>query len=315
MKIVLLYVKGSMRWFCRKDTGPVSFFFLKMAFFLAPFYLGAPDVLYAQTDLPDAPSATLVSPAAEGQSFPRGAPAPPKSAYSPRPPFPSQQPACAQSQSKATSAVAMSCGPSFDPFQRFLNSAEAHPMTPREKAVLAGRDVIDPFNLLTIGGLSVISIASDAESAYGPGVKGWAKLSGVSFTQDMTNEFFGTFLIPSIAHQDPHYHRMPNASYKRRIAHCIYQVVWTQSDTGKGMFNYANVVGGIFEEAINDAYVPYRETGWAAASSRYGVSLATDPIGNFITEFVPDLARHVNIRAVFVQRIINQIARQEGQGQ
>lgn len=202
----------------------------------------------------------------------------------------------------------------YDPFQRFLNSSGPHPMTPKQKAILAGKGIIDPFNLLTIGGISAVTIATDSHSAYGPGMPGWAKLSGVSLTQDMTGEFFGTFLIPSIAHQDPHYHRMPNASYTRRIIHCIYQPVWTQGDDGKGMFNYAIVVGGMFEEAIGDAYVPYRETGWAAASARYGIALATDPIGNFITEFVPDLARHVNIHVVFVQRVINQVAREEGGG-
>ena len=56
---------------------------------------------------------------------------------------------------------------------------------------------------------------------------------GVSYTQDITGEFFGTFLIPSIVHQDPHYHRMPDASMKRRIAHALYQVVWTQGDNGE----------------------------------------------------------------------------------
>jgi hypothetical protein len=202
----------------------------------------------------------------------------------------------------------------YDPFQKFLNASGPHPMTAKDKAILAGKGVIDPFNLLTIGGLSAISIASDSHSAYGPGVGGWARLSGVSLTQDMTHEFFSTFLIPALAHQDPHYHRMPNASYTRRIAHCIYQVVWTQGDDGQGMFNYANVFGSALEEGISDAYVPYRETGWSAATARYGVGLATDPIGNFITEFVPDLARHVNVHVVFVQRIINQVAREEGGG-
>ena len=129
----------------------------------------------------------------------------------------------------------------------------------------------------------------------------------------MVGEFVGTFLIPSIDHQDPHYHRLPNASYERRILHCIYQVVWTQGDNGKGMFNYANIVGGAVEEAIGDAYVPYRDTGWSAAAARYGTALATDPIGNFITEFVPDLARRVNFHVVFVQRIINRVAIEEGQ--
>jgi hypothetical protein len=263
--------------------------------------------------LPDAPQPAeeLASSSEPGQSFPPAAPDPPKSTLSRSAPFPSAQPTCVDTQSKPAASPQMSCGPAYDPFQKFINSAEPHPMTPRQKAILAGKDVIDPFNLLTIGGLSAISIAANADSAYGPGVNGWAKLSGVSFTQDMTNEFFGTFLIPAITHQDPHYHRMPNASYKRRIAHCIYQVVWTQGDDGKGMFNYANVVGGVFEEAISDAYVPYRDTGWGAASARYGTALATDPIGNFITEFVPDLARHFNFHVLFVQRVINRVAIQE----
>ncbi|QNI31343.1 hypothetical protein H7849_20000 [Alloacidobacterium dinghuense] len=268
----------------------------------------------AQQWLPDAPepSTELVFSPEPGQSFPPAAPAPPMSSISVRS-FPSVQPVCVDVQSKVSATPPMSCSPARDPFQQMINNAELHPLTPKQKAILAGKDVIDPFNLLTIAGVSAISVASDSHSAYGPGFEGWAKLSGVSITQDMTNEFFGTFLIPSIAHQDPHYHRLPNASYKRRIAHCIYQVVWTQGDNGKGMFNYANVVGGAVEEAISDAYVPYRNTGWSAATARYGTALATDPINNFITEFVPDLARHINVHAVLVQRLINRVAIEEGQ--
>jgi hypothetical protein len=269
----------------------------------------------AQQVLPDAPEPVveLASSADPGQSFPPAAPDPPKSILSPQPPFPAAKPTCTDTQSKTTAGPQMSCGPAYDPFQKFINHAEPHPMTPKQKAILAGKDVIDPFNLLTIFSLSAISVASDSHSAYGPGMEGFAKLTGVSFTQDMTNEFFGTFLIPSIAHQDPHYHRLPNASYKRRVAHCIYQVVWTQGDDGKGMFNYSNVVGGAFEEAISDAYVPYRDTNWDAAAARYGTALATDPINNFITEFFPDFARHINVHIVLVQRFINRVAIEEGQ--
>ncbi|HYK37713.1 hypothetical protein [Alloacidobacterium sp.] len=268
----------------------------------------------AQQSLPDAPEATieLVATPEPGQ-FPPAAPDPPKSTLSARPPFPSVQAVCIDTQSKASPVPKMSCGAAYDPFQKFINSAEQHPMTPKQKAILAGKDVIDPFNFLTIGMISVYSVAVDSHSPYGPGVEGIAKLSAVSLTQDMTNEFFGTFLVPSIVHQDPHYHRMPNAGYKRRIAHCIYQVVWTQGDNGKGMFNYANVVGGLFEEAIGDAYVPYRDTGWGASAARYGTALGTDPIGNFITEFFPDLARHINFNVVFVQRVINRVAVEESQ--
>ena len=36
------------------------------------------------------------------------------------------------------------------------------------------------------------------------------------------------------------------------------------------------------------------------------------PIDNFITEFLPDVARHIHVRIVLVQRIINQVAKTEG---
>ncbi len=199
-------------------------------------------------------------------------------------------------------------------FAEYLRHNAIHIYTPAELARLAAHSVADPFNLLTIAGTSAYSVAIDAHSPYGPGMTGWAKFSGVSLTQDMTGEFFGTFLIPSIDHEYPHYIRMPNAPLVRRIAHCIYQPFWTVSDMGQGMPNYSNVVGGIADEAVNIMYVPYQQVGWGPSAERIATAWATDPIGNFITEFVPDLARHVNFNIVFVQRIIDRVAVEEGGG-
>jgi len=206
------------------------------------------------------------------------------------------------------------CQETSGDFDDYLKENALHLYTPRELGRLAFRGVVDPFNLLTIGGTSALSVASDADSPYGPGVKGWAKLSGVTLTQDMTGEFFGTFLIPSIDHQDPHYHRLPNASLQRRIAHCIYQVFWTEGDTGKNVVNYSTLVGIPIDEAIDITYVPYQRTGWGASAERVASAWYTAPIGNFVTEFVPDVARHINLRIVLLQRIINQVALEEGAG-
>jgi hypothetical protein len=194
-------------------------------------------------------------------------------------------------------------------YARFLNGPQVMALTPLEKAHLAGRNLIDPFNILTIAGFSAIVVAANSHSVYGPGFDGWGKNIGVSFTQDMVGEFFGTFLIPSIAHQDPHYHRMPNASMKRRAFHCIAQIAWTQGDNGRGMVNYADLVGFAFEDGVNDLYVPGQQTNIRASAARYGTALATAPIDNFITEFLPDIASRIHVRIVLVQRIINQVAR------
>jgi hypothetical protein len=204
--------------------------------------------------------------------------------------------------------------PHIDWYARFIDGPQVKPMTPREKAWLAMRNIADPFNAVTILGGSAIAVGSDAHSAYGPGMPGFGRYVGVSYAQDITGEFFGTFLIPSIVHQDPHYHRMPNAPIKRRIANAIYQVVWTQGDNGKGMVNYADLVGSAIDDEIGNLYVPGQQTNLPASAARYGIGLAIAPIDNFVTEFVPDVARRIHVRVVLIQRIINQVAKTESSG-
>ncbi len=199
--------------------------------------------------------------------------------------------------------------PMIDWYARFLNGPQVKALTPLQKAHLAGRNVADPSNLATIAGEGAIAVASNSHSPEGPGLHGYANYMGVSLTQDMVGEFFGTFLIPSVAHEDPHYHRMPGVSIKRRVLHCIDQVVWTQGDNGRNMVNYADIVGFGGDEAVNNLFVPGEQTNVPATAARYGVDLATAPIDNFITEFLPDIASRIHVRIVLVQEIINQVAR------
>jgi hypothetical protein len=199
-------------------------------------------------------------------------------------------------------------------YNRFINGPDVRALTPKEKARLAVRNLLDPFNAVTILGNAAITIGANSHSDYGPGMPGFARYVGVSYSEDMTGEFFGTFLIPSVMHQAPHYHRLPNASIPHRIRHAILQVAWTQGDNGEGMPNYANILGFGIEDEIANLYVPGRETNAEASASRYAIGFGLAPIDNFITEFLPDVAKHIHVRVVIVQRIINQVARTEGPG-
>ncbi|MGA3129775.1 MAG: hypothetical protein ABSD59_03175, partial [Terracidiphilus sp.] len=194
-------------------------------------------------------------------------------------------------------------------YARFLNGPDVKPLSPEEKARLAANNLLDPFNLITIAGEAAISVAANSHSAYGPGIPGWGRYMGVSFTQDLTGEFFGTFLIPSLVHQDPHYHRMPNSRIPRRIFHCVSQIAWTQGDNGRGMLNYSDLAGFAIDDAIGNLYVPGQQTRLSASTERYAIGLATAPIDNFVSEFLPDVARHIHVQIVIIQRVINQVAR------
>lgn len=218
------------------------------------------------------------------------------------------EPAATKESAAVKSAPCPPYLPVINWYARFLNGPQVKPLTAKEKAWLAIRNVGDPFNILTIVGESGISVAASPHSAYGPGFAGFGRNVGVSFTQDITGEFFGTFLIPSIVHEDPHYHRMPSASIPRRFVHAIVQVAWTQGDKGRKMVNYADLVGFAIDDEIGDLYVPGQRTNLSATATRYGIGVATAPIDNFITEFLPDVARRIHVRIVLVQRIINQVA-------
>jgi hypothetical protein len=194
-------------------------------------------------------------------------------------------------------------------YARFVTGPQVKPLTPANKARLALRNLFDPFNALTILGQSAISVSSDSHSPYGPGMPGFGRNVGVTFTEDMTGEFFNTFLIPSIVHQDPHYHRLPKATISRRVLHTATEVVWTVGDNGHGMINYGTLAGNAIDDEIANLYVPGRQTNLPASAQRYGVSLALAPVDNLITEFLPDIARRIHIRDVFIQGIINQVAK------
>jgi hypothetical protein len=75
------------------------------------------------------------------------------------------------------------------------------------------------------------------------------------------------------------------------------------------MLNYGTLLGFAIDEAVSNLYVPGQRTNVPSTATRYAVSLATDPIDNFIIEFLPDIARHIHVRVVIIQRVINQVSR------
>jgi hypothetical protein len=206
--------------------------------------------------------------------------------------------------------VAPSCpDPGANWYTRFVNGPTELSLSPWDKGWLAARNVVDPLNAIAIVGTSAIVIGANAYSPYGPGMAGFGRNVGVAYAQDMTGEFFGTFLIPSIFHQNPHYRRMPGAPFYRRLLNTCTQVLWSHSDSGKGMPNFSNIIGFAIDDEIGNLYVPGRDTDLPSSAKRYALTFVLVPTDNLVSEFLPDVGRRVNTHYVFIQRIINAVAR------
>jgi hypothetical protein len=194
------------------------------------------------------------------------------------------------------------------PYQRFLSTKVVIPMTWQQKGYLALHDLTDPANFGTILGISAITIGADSHSAYGPGLKGFGKIVGVSLLQDATAQFFGAFAIPVIAHQDPRYFRKPGSPLKKRILYSVSRTVISRSDSGKSIPNYATLLTYPITAEIDNLYVPGIHPDGASTVTRIFTGYALDPVNNLLNEFLPDVASRVHIRIIFVQRILNNIA-------
>jgi hypothetical protein len=213
---------------------------------------------------------------------------------------------------KRAGEVPQPCSELVYPFQRFLTTNVVIPLTWQQKGYLALHDVTDPGNLATIVGISAIATAVDPDSAYGPGLKGWGKNAGVSLLQDATAEFFGTFAVPSIVHQDPRYYRMPDAPFKKRLIYSISRTVISRHDDGSSMPNYGTLLEYPINAEISNLYVPGIESDGASTAKRILIGYSLDPVNNLLAEFLPDVAKHVRIRIIFVQRFLNNIAASGG---
>ena len=222
------------------------------------------------------------------------------------PPCPADIPPAQAGAVKATAA----CTPA-SPYHRFVDAVPP-PLTSRQKGYLAFHDVVDPANLATIALVSAFSTGIDAHTAYGPGFKGFGRNAGISLAGDITGEFIGTYAIASLAHEEPRYHRLPQASVKRRLVHALSRTVLAQHDDGRNMPNYEILLTYPISAEISNLYVPGIHGNGASTVRRFLVGYATDPADNLITEFLPDFARRIHVRIIFVQQILNQLASDGG---
>jgi hypothetical protein len=205
-------------------------------------------------------------------------------------------------------------GSSHDPCQEqgqlevIVEAGNVKPITSAQKGELAIRSVLDPFNLLSITAFSAISIAANSHSAYGPGFEGFGSLTGYSLAGDVQGEFLGTYLIPVVTHEDPRYHRMARGPIARRALHAVVHTYVTQHDDGRLMPNYSVLAGYPIGNVLSNLYVPGIATNGQATARRIVYGIALNPVGDVVAEFLPDVARRIHVRVLFVQQILNKVA-------
>ncbi len=167
-------------------------------------------------------------------------------------------------------------------------------------------DAHDKFRLFVQNSFQPISLMSASWDAgwahldrddptFGQGTTGYSKRYAAALADNVADDFFSTFLYPSIFHQDPRYYRMGRGTVHQRLGHAMRHVFVAHSDSGNLMFNYSEWLGTASSKTLSNLYHPGNERGVSSIASRGGVSIATDMGWDVFREFWPEIAHKFHL--------------------
>jgi hypothetical protein len=164
-----------------------------------------------------------------------------------------------------------------------------------QKLQLAVDESIAPSRFLGSAFTAGIGQARDSFHDYGQGWEGYGKRFGSSVASNASSHLFGTFLLPSILHQDPRYFVKLYGTPGQRIKYAIGRVLLTRTDDGHQAINWSFLVGGLMAEGLATSYLPSSERTAPKTFDRFGVRVGFSALDNIVKEYWPTIFKSLRI--------------------
>jgi hypothetical protein len=175
---------------------------------------------------------------------------------------------------------------------------ERGPLATHQKLQLAVDESIAPSRLLSSAFTSAIYQARDSFPGYGQGWDGYGKRFGASIATNASYKAFGTFLLPSMLHQDPRYFVKLQGRPRTRIFYALSRVIITRTDSGRQTINISGLLGGIMAEGLANSYVPDEERTSGKTFQRFGIRVGWSALGNVVKEYWPNISKRLRLSKV-----------------
>ena len=179
------------------------------------------------------------------------------------------------------------------PTYTVADSKSVSTLTAGGKWRLFVKDKTDPFTFGWVAFEAGLAQANNDFPEYGQGAAGYGKRFGAGLADEVSGGFFGTFLFPSVLHQDPRYYRLGSGPFKKRLGHALIRPVVTHKDSGGLAFNWSGLLGSLAKSSLSNAYYPQGDRGVGPTFSRVGMSIPFRMLDELFNEFGPDLQRKI----------------------
>ena len=167
------------------------------------------------------------------------------------------------------------------------------PLTTREKYDIARRDSFDWPNYFLLAGYAVQSQIASGGFSHNGGLRGFAEFYGRAAGDQVIGAYVTEAIMPSLLHEDPRYFRLGTGSIWHRAYYAASRIVITRADDGHSRIFLSELLGNAGVVAITTSYYPESRSA-SEAFERYSQQLGNDAISNELTEFWPDIKRHLH---------------------
>jgi len=248
--------------------------------------------LYAQTLLPDAPSAVLM--AQHGQQ-----------SGSAQTSSPSRE-STGEPQTEGDPASSVKSIPSDTglkqpkrilwviPNYRAV-SADTHlpPLSLKNKFWLATQDSFDYSAFVFAGMLAGVGQAQNSYPEFRQGAVGYGRYYWHSLADQAVGNYFTEAIVPAVTREDPRYYTLGHGGLFPRTGYAINRLFMTRTDSGRRTFNFSEIVGNGAGAGVSDLYYPSRYRTWTKTGQKWLTQVALDGVFNVFKEFWPNISHSV----------------------
>ncbi len=169
------------------------------------------------------------------------------------------------------------------------------PLNPWGKFKLAANNSV---SVSTIGAAllgAAYGQAIDSPSGYGQGGSGYGKRFGSGMARAASDNMFGTFAIASMLHEDPRFYVKNGLSFKQAVKYSAARVLYTRSDSGDRVINFAGLLGPLAGEGLANTYWPPQNQGVGSTFARYAADIGWRFGGNLLRQYWPEINRTLRL--------------------
>ena len=173
----------------------------------------------------------------------------------------------------------------------------AQPLTAHDKVVLGLKDLYSPLNFLSVIISAGYEHVTNSSPNYGTDKGAFGERLGAAEIRETTEGLFTDAVFTPLFHEDPRYYvRGYGHSFLDRTFHAASRTLVTRTDNGGHQINAGLLLGYAASSALSYTYYPQINKNFHDTASTFGSSVGGAALGFAVDEFSDDILIAIHLK-------------------